>query len=134
MGHPAANRSDDIATFDFCTLQTAASDNLPDKELEKFLNYPMTIDSMSIKDVEDFNLTPVSMVKIFEYLEDNKNYLENKYLLMLGRNEANEIENGIRGKYMSEVHFICSASETISIAEKSKKDTDQYYSSYNIKY
>lgn len=115
-------------------LHIVFSDDLSYEELNRFLNYPMTIDKKRINDVPDFNSNPVSMLKIFEYLDDNKIYLENKFLLMLGRNEANEVENGIKGMYMSKVHFICSASETISIAEKSKKDTDQYYSSYNIKY
>lgn len=115
-------------------LHIIFSDNLSDDNLKGFLNYPMTIDGKKINDISDFNLNPVSIEKIINYLNTNKNYLENKFLLMLGRNEANEVEDGIKGKYMSKVHFICSASETISIAEKSKNDTDQYYSSYNIKY
>ena len=115
-------------------LHIIFSNQIDDSELNRLLDHPLTHDNMKIKDIKNFNSEVICIEKLKNFLNENLNYYQNKYLLMLGRNEANEIDNGIKGSYMKDAQFICSASETIDQAKKAQSDTQQYFNEYNIKY
>lgn len=115
-------------------LHIIFSNQIDDSELNRLLEHPLTRDNIKIKDIKNFNSEAICIEKLKNFLNENSNYYQNKYLLMLGRNEANEIDNGIKGSYMKDAQFICSASETIEQAKKAQSNTQQYFNEYNIKY
>lgn len=115
-------------------LHIIFSNLIDNSELEGILNYPLTQGNKKIKDITNRNSEIVCIEKLRKFFIDNKEYYNNKFLFMLGRNEVNEIDNRIKGDYMKEVQFICSASETIEQAQTAQRNTEEYYDEYNIKY
>jgi ABC-type transport system involved in cytochrome c biogenesis ATPase subunit len=115
-------------------LHMIFSDKIDDAELNRLLDYPLTRDEIKIKDIKNFNSETICIEKLKKFLNENAKYYKNKYLLMLGRNEAQEIDNEIKGSYMKDAQFVCSASETVDQAKKAQSDTQRYFDEYNIKY
>lgn len=115
-------------------LHIIFSKQIEDSELNRLLDYPLTRGEIKINDIKDFNSETICIEKLKKFFSDNAKYYNNKYLFMLGRNEANEIDNGLKGNFMKDAQFICSASENVEQAQKAQSDTQQYFDEYNIKY
>ena len=115
-------------------LHIIFSNQIEDAELVSFLNQPFTRDNIKIKDIKNFNTEVICIEKVNNFFLTHNHYYQNKYLFMLGRNEANEIDNNIKESYMKDAQFICSASKTVEEAKTSQKNTLDYYGKYNIKY
>ena len=115
-------------------LHVIFSDGISNDDLNTFLDAPLTKDKIKIKDITDRDTKPICIETLFNFFKEHVQYYKDKYLLMLGKNETEEIDVGIRGLYMQNVHFMCSASETLESAKKSKENTDLYYGKQGIKY
>ena len=115
-------------------LHVIFSDGISNDDLNTFLDAPLTKDKIKIKDITDRDAKPICIETLFNFFKEHVQYYKDKYLLMLGKNETEEIDVGIRGLYMQNVHFMCSASETVDTAKKSKENTDLYYGKQGIKY
>lgn len=115
-------------------LHVIFSNDIADKDLQVILSTPLTLEKNKIQDIQDFSAEPISMAKLITCLEANSNYYKNKYLLMLGRNEVNEIDNSIKGSYLSNIHFLCNAAPSLEKAQKARQDTMDFYTQHHIKY
>ena len=115
-------------------LHVIFSNDIREDDLNTLLDTPLTKDKIKIKDIVDRDTKPICIETLFNFFKEHVQYYKDKYLLMLGKNEAEEIDGGIRGLYMQNVQFMCSASETIEAAQKNKENTDLYYGQQAIKY
>lgn len=115
-------------------LHIIFSNDIAEKDLRGILSTPLTLEKKKIQDIQNFASEPISMTKLVSFLEENSNYYKNKYLLMLGKNEVNEIDNNIKGSYLANIHFLCNAAPLLEQACKAQKDTQQFYASNDIKY
>lgn len=115
-------------------LHIILSNELPYSELNSILEAPLTSDGLKILNITDVSEHPICIEKLVNFFNEHERYYKDKYLLMLGRNEAEEIENCIRSAYMRKAHFMCSASPDISGAKMAQTNTKKYYSDYGIKY
>lgn len=115
-------------------LHVIFSDAVRHEDLNTFLDTPLTKDKIKIKDITDRDARPICIETLSNFFKEHIQYYKDKYLLMLGKNETEEIDVGIRSLYMQNVQFMCSASETVETAGKSKRNTDLYYGQHGIKY
>lgn len=130
-------RTDDyvgVSAHHKINLHIILSNKLPASELQSILDMPLTSDGLKISDITNMQAHPICIEKLVKFFKEHERYYKDKYLLMLGRNEAEEIENGIRSAYMVNAHFMCSASPDISGAKIAQANTQKYYSEYGIKY
>lgn len=115
-------------------LHVIFSDGVSNDDLNTFLDAPLTKDKIKIKDITDRDTKPICIETLFNFFKEHVQYYKDKYLLMLGKNETEEIDASIRSLYMQNVQFMCSASETVDTAKKNKENTVLYYGQYGIKY
>lgn len=115
-------------------LHVIFSNTVSENDLKSLLDTPLTLDGVKVKDIKDFANKPISIKELHSFFSKHRNYYEGKYLFMLGRNEAGELDNEIKSSFMTWVDFICSASEGEEQAKKAYKDTLEHYGLYNIKY